>query len=567
MPNYTLEIEAYGLYDTDIPSLEIWADGALDSTHAISRTGSTISVIISYGGSLPTSLALTFNDALAEAGRTIEIQSVKINNRYVNTGNYLSSDNLSKTDSATLDIASSAFIFDNSDPDPSNFTPTTHTLTAGSDTYRNYDGTDHVLDGLAGGDRIYLGSGNDRVTGGAGNDRIFGGDGNDLLYGAEDNDRLDGQGGDDQLYGGTGNDRITGGDGNDEIHGGDGDDRLNGQADNDIITGGAGFDNLHGGDGDDYLFGDGDDDQLVGGNGADTLDGGDGDDIVYGNAGNDIIDGGDGADILIGNQGTDTINGGDGDDIILGGEDIDTIRGGGDSDTIYGGLDNDILHGDGGDDTIYGDLGELRAIMEANQISVTQTAPTQWHSISFSGIIDNPVIKLFAENVTGDPFTIRVQNVTNRGFEFQLDEYDYLDGTTGLENISWVAVASGTHTLASGHVVQAGYTTATDENTTAISFASSFATTPVVFTQLSSNNETDAVITRNSGVTTSGFDVMMHEQESNAIGHATEDIGWIAVSPGGAPAAGILAGTTGDVVTDTITSVNFGGPSTAPPLF
>ena len=361
MPSYTLEIEAFGVYATNMPSLEIWEDGVLDSTHAISSSGSTISVVINYGGTLPTSLALTFNDAFAAAGRTIEIRSVKINNQYVNVGNYLSSDSLTKGQSANVDIASvdttdSDFIFDASDPAASEFTTgATRTFTAGNDFYNGFSGTGaEVFDMLGGGDYAHLGSGDDKVSGGAGNDVLRGGAGDDLLYGGADNDRIYGGDDDDTIYGGTGDDRLNGQNGNDEIHGGDGDDRLNGQAGDDVLTGGIGADKLTGGAGTDYLFGGDDDDQLVGGSGDDTIDGGDGDDLAYGGAGADHMDGGDGIDVLIGNQGDDVINGGDGDDEIYGLQDNDDIYGGIGNDDLYGGDGDDTIEGDGNDDTIYG---------------------------------------------------------------------------------------------------------------------------------------------------------------------------------------------------------------------
>lgn len=568
MPSYTLEIEAFGVFTTNAPSLEIWEDGVLDSTHSISASGTTISLTINYGGALPTSLALTFNDAFAAAGRTIEIRSVKINDKYVNTGNYLSADSLSKSQSATVDIANSDFIFDASEPALSEFTTgATRTMTVGGDSLRVFSsGTAEIFDALGGRDVLYLGSGNDKVFGNTGNDIIRAGAGNDLISGGDGADRILGQDGDDTLYGGNGNDAIQGGNGADEIHGGAGDDRLNGQDGNDVITGGAGDDKINGGDGDDILYGGADDDQIVGGAGVDTIDGGAGEDLAYGGAGDDIINGGDGIDTLIGNFGDDEIHGDAGNDTILGMEDNDTLYGGADNDQLYGGIGDDVLDGGAGADTLYGDLGGLKIVMEANQLDVTQTSDTQWHSVNFSGLIDNAVIKLFANDVTSDPFTLRVRNVTKTGFEFQLDEYEYQDGITGLETISWVAVASGTHTLSNGSVIQAGYTTATNEITSIVSFNSTFSTTPVVFSQLSSNNEAEAAVTRNFNVTTSGFRAMMHEQEANAVSHATEDIGWIAIEAGGSTASGILAGTTGDVVTHDVTNISYATPFSGMPV-
>lgn len=357
MPSYTLEIEAFGFYASDIPSLEIWEDGTLNSTHSIVSSGSTISVTINYTGSLPSSLSFTFNDGLSESGRTIEIATVKVNDRYINVGNFLSINSLTQSASATVDIANSGFIFDASEPNASEFTPVTTTLTTGNDSFRNFNGDDHVLNGLGGRDVIYLGAGNDKVTGGAGNDIIRGGDGNDLIFGDTGNDRIYGEGGDDTLYGGDNDDRIHGGAGNDEIHGGAGNDKLHGHNDDDIITGGDGNDNITGGNGNDALFGDAGADSLSGGAGNDTLDGGADNDLLYGGGGADIINGGDGNDVLSGDAGDDVLRGDDGTDSLFGCDGNDEMHGGADNDYLHGGAGNDTLNGDGGADILVGAAG------------------------------------------------------------------------------------------------------------------------------------------------------------------------------------------------------------------
>lgn len=328
MPSFTLEIQAFGIYLSDIPALEIWVDGLPDSSHSITSSGTALSLTVNYPGTIPSSLEFKFDDPFSETGRTIEIQSVKINNRYVNVGNFLSTDSLTKGQSSIVDVADGEFLFHSSEPDCSEFDPTTNSLTSGNDTFRRYDGSDYILDGLAGRDDIYLGSGNDKVTGGTGNDILRGGAGNDLLYGAEGADVIHGEGGDDTLYGGDDDDRINGNDGNDEIHGNSGNDRLNGHDGSDTITGGAGNDKVIGGNDDDYLFGDGGDDQLVGANGNDTIDGGDDNDVIYGGNGNDTLDGGAGDDGIAGGNGNDIINGGGGNDNLLGGNDDDILRSG-----------------------------------------------------------------------------------------------------------------------------------------------------------------------------------------------------------------------------------------------
>ena len=360
MPNYTLELELFSLLNGTTSDFEIWADGVqFGGGYSISSTGTSISVSIPYGGSLPSSLEFRFDDAAPGSVDQIEIRSVKINNKYVNTGNYLSVDTLNNGGSATVDITGADFIFDASEPAASEFTTgATRTLTTNADTVRTFLSTDpEIFDALAGADRIYLGDGNDKVNGNDGDDIIYGGGGGDLLYGEDGDDRLYGDDGDDRLFGGAGDDRIQGDAGNDEIHGGAGVDRLNGNDGDDTITGGIGDDNLNGGNGDDDLFGGDDNDQLTGGAGNDTLDGGAGDDLLYGGLGNDIIHGGNGNDRLSGNDGIDIMHGDAGDDDMFGDAGADTMYGGAGADYIDGGNDNDTIDGGTGNDVLIGGSG------------------------------------------------------------------------------------------------------------------------------------------------------------------------------------------------------------------
>jgi Ca2+-binding RTX toxin-like protein len=369
--SYTLELELFSLLNANVSDFEIWADGSqLGGGYNINSSGTTISVSIPYGGALPTSLEFRFNDTAPGSMDTIEVRSVIINDRYVNTGNYLSTAILNDGGSSVVTVGGNDFLFDSSDPSAGDFViGATQAFTGGADLHRDFNGSSpEIFDMLGGRDVAYLGSGNDKVSGGAGNDIIWAGGGDDFIFGDTGNDRLYGGSGNDTLYGGDGNDRIHGGIGNDELHGGIGNDRLNGQAGNDVITGGAGADKLTGADGDDYLFGGADNDLLSGGNGADTLDGGDGDDLIYAGLGDDVINGGNGIDIIIGEAGNDTLHGDAGDD---------TIYGGADNDTIYGGADNDYINGGTGDDTIDGGAG-ADILVGGNVQLIDTTSPTSY---------------------------------------------------------------------------------------------------------------------------------------------------------------------------------------------
>lgn len=302
-------------------------------------------------------------------------------------------------------------------------------------------------------------------------------------------------------------------------------------------------------------------------NAADILNGGAGNDQIYGFGGDDMLSGGDNDDLIFGGDGVDTINGDAGNDTLDGDDGNDIIDGGFGNDSVFGGKGNDTLDGGANNDTLYGDSADINTILEAGRTSVTQTNATQWHSVNFTNTIENAVVKMFGEDVNGDPFTLRVRDITSGGFEFQLDEFDYQDGATTLEGISWIAVASGTHTLMNGTQIQAGFTSATNENSTSVSFVDTTYSNPVVFSQVSSDNELSAVVTRNSNVSTTGFTVQMQEEEANANSHLTEDIGWIAVETGGSVASGVLSGSTGNSVTHATTTINFGSAFSAAPIF
>jgi len=156
----------------------------------------------------------------------------------------------------------------------------------------NVTGSDmsDVLDGVAGDDRFF---------GGSGNDLIIGRDGDDALFGGEGNDRINGGSGDDFLRGGAGDDLITDDDGADIFRGDSGDDLIiasgvleaNGLSD---LTQAADADQPGGIDPDTLSLDftgddDGQGDEIFGGYGDDTILAGAGDTITGGEGKDDLI--------------------------------------------------------------------------------------------------------------------------------------------------------------------------------------------------------------------------------------------------------------------------------------
>ncbi len=188
---------------------------------------------------------------------------------------------------------------------------------------------------------------------------------------------------------------------------------------------------------------------------------------------------------------------------------------------------------------------------EAGSVTFSQAGATSWLTVELHRDYVNPVVIATAQSVNdADPFTLRVRNITAGSFELQIDEWDYLDGTHGTETIGYLVIEAGTHTLDDGTLIQAGFASA-DDGTTAVALPVAHSATPVVFTQVSSVNEDEAVVTRNNSVTAGGFTVELMEQEPTKGPHVAETVGWVSIDA----ALGFTgerlfeAGDTGDLVT------------------
>ncbi|MCB9989688.1 MAG: type I secretion C-terminal target domain-containing protein [Rhodospirillales bacterium] len=360
MAYFHLSIEASALYSIDSPTLEVLVGGVVVSSAVITaQTGVGSDVLLfelEFSGSYPSSLSFRFNDGSAEGGRSITLETVRVNGQAVN-GSDLTATLLAQSQSSSLNVAANDHLFGRVEPTAGDLGTVTVTGTAGDDRLNGTSANGDVIDGGTGHDWLRGVGGDDAIIGGDGNDVIFGEGGNDLIMGGLGMDTIFGNDGDDLLYGQDDMDYIIAGDGNDVLSGGLGNDYLLGDAGNDILFGEAGDDWLLGDAGDDYLYGDAGNDTLVGGSGIDVLFGGADNDTLHGEDGDDFLFGEDGIDLISGGAGNDTIGGGIGDDEIYGEAGDDVIAGGDGNDTISGGADNDTIYGDAGNDTLIGGAG------------------------------------------------------------------------------------------------------------------------------------------------------------------------------------------------------------------
>ena len=210
------------------------------------------------------------------------------------------------------------------------------------------------------------------------------------------------------------------------------------------------------------------------------------------------------------------------------------------------------------------------AIGQAGVASVKQGSSGQWFSVTFAEALENPAVVMGPISFNGgQAATMRVREVSDTGFEFQLDEWDYLDGAHTAETVSWLAVESGVHVVG-GQKIAAGVGQASEAGGSigfGTSFGSGSGSAPVVAAQVTSTNDPDAATDRISGVTGTGFTVKLDDEEANGSAHGAESLAWIAMQKGGSAASGLLAGATGDRVRHEPVSEPFGGAFDGPFAF
>ena len=180
-----------------------------------------------------------------------------------------------------------------------------------------------------------------------------------------------------------------------------------------------------------------------------------------------------------------------------------------------------------------------------------------WHLVVFGRSYATPPIVIISTNLisrTLDPAHLRVKNVTTRSFEFMIEEWDYLDGSHGLENIGYIAMERGVHSLSDGRQIVAGSLltnmTSADgsDSWENVSFTQSFPGTPSVISQVQTFEGAQPVITRQREISGNGFQLQMQEEKNLNNIHNHETIGYIAIGAKALEAKDILVSKTGDSV-------------------
>lgn len=166
---------------------------------------------------------------------------------------------------------------------------------------------------------------------------------------------------------------------------------------------------------------------------------------------------------------------------------------------------------------------------EARSLSVTQADDAQWHRVTLRNAYANPVVLMnMTSSNGGQPCHIRLRHITGSSFQYQIEEWDYLDQRHATESAALIVVEAGVHRLPDGRKLEAG-TTQTDHSWKGLSFSTSFSSTPVTLSQVQTYFGRQAAVTRQRNSPAGDLQVRVQEEEGNDGTHRVETIGYVAV--------------------------------------
>lgn len=184
--------------------------------------------------------------------------------------------------------------------------------------------------------------------------------------------------------------------------------------------------------------------------------------------------------------------------------------------------------------------------IEVGEVSIDHN----WVTVAFENTFSQPVVITGPPTVyDAEPVLVRIRNINKTGFQVRLQEWDYQDGTHATETFSYIVIEKGIYTLENGIKIEAGNFTGTS-SFSEVSLQQLYDFTPVILTQVITENETDAVTGRVRNPNQDSFEFKVQEMEKTATAHLPETIGYIAWEPGKGEISGLLyeIGTTAKIV-------------------
>ena len=168
------------------------------------------------------------------------------------------------------------------------------------------------------------------------------------------------------------------------------------------------------------------------------------------------------------------------------------------------------------------------SIGEAGRVTAYQKEGSQWHTVTLSKTFTEPVVFMQINTFHGrQPAHIRVRNVGANSFQFQIEEWDYLDQKHLVEDVSYVVFEKGKHQLTDNRRIEVGKALVS-HNWSTVSLTTGLAASPVVISLCQTVNESPAVITRERNITAARFEIKLQEEKGGDGVHVAETVGYLA---------------------------------------
>ncbi|MEM9837049.1 MAG: T9SS type A sorting domain-containing protein, partial [Bacteroidota bacterium] len=199
-------------------------------------------------------------------------------------------------------------------------------------------------------------------------------------------------------------------------------------------------------------------------------------------------------------------------------------------------------------------------------VSVNTANSGDWDQINFpTAFTDVPIVTAGPPAYAGsNESSFRIRNVTRTGFQIQIDEWDYLDGTHTTEQISYLAATPGSHDLDGVKLVAKAVSNVNHE-WKSINYGTSVITPVVLATQVTNSGGACTTI-RTRSVTSSSCQISLQEEQAADGIHANETVHYMVLSAGTGSLNGkaLRVGKTTNSVTDNWYTINYGGTYQSP---
>ena len=173
---------------------------------------------------------------------------------------------------------------------------------------------------------------------------------------------------------------------------------------------------------------------------------------------------------------------------------------------------------------------EEQKIGEIGTTRLMQRSRSRWAELFFVGEYEDPVVIAQVSSFHDErPAHIRIHSVFTDGFNYKIEGWSYSSGKHNTENISYLVLTAGMHTLPDGRIVEAGKGIVSHTHTR-LSLSSPFDTTPVVLSHSMTSERSGALVTRQRDISAENFQLLLQQEgeDSDAI-HPDELIGYVAL--------------------------------------